>query len=120
MRFLLMRYFMSSQPIPFRPSLFRAPLAVSFLFLVPIFSPVPARAQECARQQLSNAKLRLFVHYVFGLTQAASGQPPMQNVNAFAGALDVNGIALSLSFNSVLPQFCCRLGRKNSRMHQIT
>jgi hypothetical protein len=30
---------------------------------------------------------------LFGLTQAASGQPPMQNVNAFADAVNVNGIA---------------------------
>lgn len=52
-----------------------------------------AQGRETPCQQLANAKLGLFVHYVFGLTQAAPGRPPVPDVNTFAGALDVNGIA---------------------------
>jgi hypothetical protein len=52
-----------------------------------------AQSAESPRQQLANAKLGLFVHYVFGLTQAAPGEPPLADVNAFGNALDVDGIA---------------------------
>jgi hypothetical protein len=68
-------------------------LALALLLLPHLLIPPTAGAKESPRQQLANAKLGLFVHYVFGLTQSAPGTPPMQNVNAFAGALNVNGIA---------------------------
>jgi hypothetical protein len=51
------------------------------------------QSAESPRQRLSNAKLGLFVHYVFGLTQAGPGEPPLLDVNAFGDVLDVNGIA---------------------------
>src|SRR5579875_36255 len=67
-------------------------LAVALLLSLSV--PIPAaRASETPRRLLGNAKLGLFVHYVFGLTQASPGEPPMQNANAFAEALDVNSIA---------------------------
>lgn len=52
-----------------------------------------ATVEGSPRPQLWNAKLGLFVHYVFGLTQAAPGKPPLKNVNKFADDLNVNGIA---------------------------
>jgi Alpha-L-fucosidase len=66
--------------------------AVDLLFVLQMLCGSVAQCGETPRQQLANAKLGLFVHYVFGLTQAAPGIPPLRDVNAFAGALDVNGI----------------------------
>jgi Alpha-L-fucosidase len=84
---------MSSRSIWSRRSLFGQPLAVALLFFLSILNPTVIHAKETPRQQLANAKLGLFVHYVFGMTQAAPGRPPMRNVVAFANALDVIGIA---------------------------
>lgn len=74
-------------------SLSSQPLAVTLLFFLYVLIPVTVHAKESPRQRLANAKLGLFVHYVFGLTEAAPGKPPMQDVNAFADDLNVNGIA---------------------------
>lgn len=67
--------------------------AAVLLLCVFVLNPRLIHAKETPRHQLGNAKLGLFVHYVFGLTQAAPGKPPTQNVNTFADALDANGIA---------------------------
>jgi hypothetical protein len=69
------------------------PWTVAALMFLFILSPAAVHAKKSPRQELANAKLGLFVHYVFGGTQAAPGMPPMQNVNAFADALDVIGLA---------------------------
>ncbi len=48
---------------------------------------------QTPRQFMQKAKLGLFVHYVYGLTQAAPGKPPLKNLNDFANCLNVQGIA---------------------------
>lgn len=68
-------------------------LAVVLIFLPIAFNPAGLRAGESPREQLANAKLGLFIHYVYGITDAAPGKGPIQDVSAFADALDVNGIA---------------------------
>ncbi len=84
---------MSCRAIWPRCLLLGAPLAVALWFFLSAMSPGAQQAKALPRQELANAKLGLFVHYVFGKTEAAPGKPPMQNVDAFADALDVNGIA---------------------------
>jgi hypothetical protein len=66
---------------------------MAIIFLALVSSPAVLHADKSPAQELGEAKLGLFVHYAFGLTQAAPGRPPMEDVNAFADALDVNGIA---------------------------
>jgi hypothetical protein len=78
--------------LPDRPFTHLWLLAVVLFALLLEFSPRLAVA-ETPKQVMSNAKLGLFVHYVFGLTQAAPGKPPLKDVNKFCDALDVNGIA---------------------------
>ena len=69
------------------------PLVAGVLFfLLTVLNPAGLRAGESPREQLANAKLGLFIHYVYGITEAAPGRPPIQDVSAFANALDVNGI----------------------------
>lgn len=68
-------------------------LGMALFCALQLVSGSVAQCGETPRQHLANAKLGLFVHYVFGLTQAAPGAPPLRHVNAFAGALDVNGIS---------------------------
>jgi hypothetical protein len=63
----------------------------SLVLLVPAHQAIFAATM--GRTNLANAKLGLFVHYVFGLTEAAPGKPPLKNVNRFADDLNVNGIA---------------------------
>ncbi len=78
------------------PRLFRISATSMGLFLaLALLSPVgQAIAAKAPRHtNLANAKLGLFVHYVFGLTQAAPGRPPLKNVNEFANDLNVKGIA---------------------------
>jgi len=67
-------------------------VAGGLLLFLTVLNPVGLRAGESPCQQLANAKLGLFIHYVYGITEAAPGRPPIQNVSAFADALDVNGI----------------------------
>jgi uncharacterized membrane protein len=74
------------------------PLAITsvvFLVALALLSPlgVAVGANPVRHTNLANAKLGLFVHYVFGLTQAAPGRPPLKNVNEFANDLNVKGIA---------------------------
>ncbi len=66
-----------------------------FLVALALLSPlgVARGANPVRHTNLANAKLGLFVHYVFGLTQAAPGKPPLKNVNEFANDLNVKGIA---------------------------
>jgi len=78
---------------PILPRRLLPPLAVALLVFLPILKPAAIYAKESPRQQLANAKLGLFIHYVFSVTEAAPGRPPMPDVNAFADALDVDGIA---------------------------
>ncbi len=54
---------------------------------------LPAWAQaQTPLQFIHRAKLGLFVHYVFGLTDASPGKPPLKNLNQFADALKVRTI----------------------------
>ncbi len=48
---------------------------------------------QTPKQFMQQAKLGLFVHYVYGLTQAAPGKPPHKSLAKFAKDLDVNAIA---------------------------
>lgn len=45
------------------------------------------RSTESARQVIANAKLGLFVHYVFGLTQAAPGQLQGKRTKGILGGM---------------------------------
>ncbi len=53
--------------------------------------PALARAQT-PLQFMHRAKLGLFVHYVYGLTDAAPGKPPLKNLKQFAADLNVNAM----------------------------
>jgi hypothetical protein len=48
---------------------------------------------ETPVQFMRQAKLGLFVHYVYGLTQSAPGRAPVKGLNRFADDLNVQGIA---------------------------
>ncbi len=83
--------FTKCEPSPRRPAVKMCILAAAMLAGAAGRSALAAAPK--VRPELGNAKLGLFVHYVFGLTQAAPGKPPLGNVNQFADALNVAGIA---------------------------
>ena len=64
-------------------------VAAGLLVMTVCFSA--ARAQT-PLQFIHGAKFGLFVHYVFGLTDAAPGRPPLQNLKRFSDEIKVRTI----------------------------